>query len=98
MGWAGPFSQDIKPRFSSSSTYYAISKLTDVSLYSTLVFVALVVVAQAQSLNVVNKCTETALLYTQTSYGSIQNNVNVAAGGSHNMGISSQLGRHHQRR
>ncbi|KAH0834885.1 Osmotin thaumatin-like protein [Lanmaoa asiatica] len=59
------------------------------SLLSTLALAALVTVAQAQSLTVVNKCSESVFLYTQTSFGSIANNVNVAAGASANMGISS---------
>jgi len=59
------------------------------SLLSTLALAALVTVAQAQSLTVANKCSESVFLYTQSSYGSINNNVNVAAGASANMGISS---------
>ena len=59
------------------------------SLLSTLALAALAAVAQAQSLNVVNKCTETVFLYTQTSFGTINNNVFVAAGASANLGISS---------
>lgn len=59
------------------------------SLLSALALAALATAAQAQSLNVVNKCSESVFLYTQTSFGSISNNVNVAAGASANMGISS---------
>ncbi|KAG1718742.1 Osmotin thaumatin-like protein [Suillus paluster] len=60
------------------------------SVLSALVLVAAVAtVAQAQSLNVVNSCGESVFLYTQTSYGSVANNVNVAAGQSANLGISS---------
>lgn len=59
------------------------------SLISTLAFAAFVTVAQAQSLTVVNKCSESVFLYTQTSYGSIDNDVTVASGGSANLGISS---------
>lgn len=59
------------------------------SLLSTLALAALVTVAQAQSLTVVNQCGESVFLYTQNSFGSIANNVNVAAGASTNMGISS---------
>ncbi|EGN96340.1 hypothetical protein SERLA73DRAFT_76313 [Serpula lacrymans var. lacrymans S7.3] len=50
---------------------------------------ALAAAANAQSLNVVNKCTESVLLSTQTSFGTINNNVVVAAGASSDMGISS---------
>lgn len=50
---------------------------------------AIVTVAQAQSLNVVNSCSETVFLFTQTSYGSIDNDVTVGAGQSANLGISS---------
>ena len=46
-------------------------------------------VARAQSLTVANHCGESVLLFTQTSFGSIANYVNVGAGGSVNMGISS---------
>lgn len=59
------------------------------SLLSTLALAAFVTAAQAQSLTVLNKCTESVFLYTQTSFGTIQNNVNVAAGASANLGISS---------
>ncbi|KAF9226408.1 Osmotin, thaumatin-like protein [Gyrodon lividus] len=59
------------------------------SLLSALALAALATVATAQSLNVVNKCSESVLLYTQTSFGTINNYVNVAAGASANMGISS---------
>ncbi|KIJ62186.1 hypothetical protein HYDPIDRAFT_94956 [Hydnomerulius pinastri MD-312] len=56
---------------------------------SVLAVVALATVAKAQSLNVVNECGESVLLFTQTSYGTIDNYVNVGAGASTNMGISS---------
>ncbi|KAF8126126.1 Osmotin thaumatin-like protein [Boletus edulis] len=59
------------------------------SLLSTLALAALVTLAQAQSLTVVNKCSESVFLYTQTSFGTIQNNVNVPAGATQNLGISS---------
>ena len=59
------------------------------SLLSILSLAALVTVAQAQSLTVLNKCSKSVFLFTQTSYGSIKNNVNVAVGASVNMGISS---------
>jgi hypothetical protein len=45
--------------------------------------------AAAQSLHVVNKCQFPVFLYTQTSYGSILNNINLAAGATQAMGISS---------
>ncbi|KAH7910748.1 Osmotin thaumatin-like protein [Hygrophoropsis aurantiaca] len=54
-----------------------------------LVSAALATVANAQSLEVVNSCTEGVFLYTQTSFGTIDNNVAVAAGASTNMGIST---------
>jgi hypothetical protein len=56
---------------------------------SALVLAAIVTVAQAQSLTVVNSCSEAVFLYTETSYGTIDNNVNVAVGQSVNLGISS---------
>ncbi|KAG2064346.1 Osmotin thaumatin-like protein [Suillus decipiens] len=56
---------------------------------SALVLAAIVTVAQAQSLNVVNSCSESVFLYTQTSFGSIDNNVTITAGQSSNLGISS---------
>lgn len=59
------------------------------SLLPILALAAVVTVAQAQSLTVDNKCTESVFLYTQNSFGTIDNNVNVAAGTSFNMGISS---------
>ncbi|KAF8137369.1 Osmotin thaumatin-like protein [Boletus edulis] len=48
-----------------------------------------VAVVHAQSLTVVNQCSESVLLFTQTSFGTIDNFVNVGAGASANMGISS---------
>ncbi|KAF7976506.1 hypothetical protein HWV62_6311 [Athelia sp. TMB] len=45
--------------------------------------------ANAQSLHVVNKCSSSVFLFTQTSYGSIDNNVVVAAGATQPMGISA---------
>jgi hypothetical protein len=56
---------------------------------SALILAAIVNVAQAQSLNVVNSCSESVFLYTSTSFGTIDSNVNVAAGQSANLGISS---------
>ena len=60
---------------------------------STLQLLALVAaiaaVTHAQSLTIVNDCSESVLLYTQTSYGSISNYVNVNAGASIDMGIST---------
>ncbi|EIW80080.1 hypothetical protein CONPUDRAFT_145080 [Coniophora puteana RWD-64-598 SS2] len=55
----------------------------------TLAIAAVVSVAQAQSLTVVNSCTESVFLYTQNSDGTIDNDVTVAASGTANMGISS---------
>ncbi|KAI9455394.1 Osmotin thaumatin-like protein [Boletus coccyginus] len=59
------------------------------SLRSTLALTVLMTMAQAQSLTISNKCSKSVFLYTQTSFGSINNNVNIAAGASANMGISS---------
>jgi hypothetical protein len=56
---------------------------------SALVLAAIATLTQAQSLNVVNSCSEAVFLYTQTSFGTVNNNVNVAAGQSANLGISS---------
>jgi hypothetical protein len=58
-------------------------------LTSTLVALAVASVARASSLTVVNKCSEGVLLNTQSSYGTIDNNVNLGAGSTHNMHISS---------
>jgi len=58
-------------------------------LFSTLALTALIAVANAQSLNVVNQCTESVLLYTQSSFGTVNNYVNVAVGATANLGISS---------
>ncbi|EIW80079.1 Osmotin thaumatin-like protein [Coniophora puteana RWD-64-598 SS2] len=55
----------------------------------TLAIAAVVSVAQAQSLTVVNSCSESVFLFTQNSYGTIDNDVTVAAGASVDMGISS---------
>jgi hypothetical protein len=55
-------------------------------LIAAAVFVA---VTNAQSLEVVNNCNENVFLYTQTSFGTINNNIVVSAGASTNMGISS---------
>ncbi|KAE9390917.1 Osmotin, thaumatin-like protein [Gymnopus androsaceus JB14] len=41
-----------------------------------------------QHLSVVNKCHESVFLFTQTSTGTISNDVTLAAGATHNMGIS----------
>jgi hypothetical protein len=46
-------------------------------------------VADAQSLEVVNKCNEDVFLFTQSSFGTIDNNIMVSAGASTDMGISS---------
>ncbi|KIM79056.1 hypothetical protein PILCRDRAFT_10716 [Piloderma croceum F 1598] len=60
-----------------ASAYYLIATAT---------FAA---VTNAQSLEVVNKCSENVFLFTQTSFGTINNNIVVSAGASTNMGISS---------
>lgn len=54
-----------------------------------VVFIVLAAVTDAQSLQVINRCSEDVLLFTQTSTGTIRNNVALAAGKSTNMGISS---------
>lgn len=54
-----------------------------------LALVATAATANAQSLTVVNDCGESLLLFTQTSYGTIDNYVNVGAGASVDMGIST---------
>ncbi|KAG1885016.1 Osmotin thaumatin-like protein [Suillus subluteus] len=59
------------------------------AILSALILAAIVTVAQAQSLTVVNSCTESVFLNTGTSYGTIDNDVTVAAGQSANLGISS---------
>ncbi|EGO04076.1 hypothetical protein SERLA73DRAFT_175820, partial [Serpula lacrymans var. lacrymans S7.3] len=56
---------------------------------SILALATVATAVSAQSLNVVNSCSESVLLFTQTSFGTIDNNVVVAAGASANMGISS---------
>lgn len=45
--------------------------------------------ASAQSLTVVNKCSESVFLFTQTSFGTIDNDVTMAAGATQSLGISS---------
>lgn len=50
---------------------------------------ALAATVSAATLNVVNKCGEQVFLFTQTSFGSISNNLFVASGATQNMGISS---------
>lgn len=59
------------------------------SVLSLLALVAVATTANGQSLTVVNKCSESVLLLTQTSYGSVDNLVNVGAGASVDMGIST---------
>ncbi|KAG9313528.1 Osmotin thaumatin-like protein [Chiua virens] len=56
---------------------------------SLLAVVATAVTANAQSLNVYNQCDQEVLLFTQTSYGSIDNYVYVDAGATVDIGISS---------
>ncbi|GJJ14322.1 hypothetical protein Clacol_008586 [Clathrus columnatus] len=56
--------------------------------YAALVSV-LATAVTAATLNVVNKCNEQVFLFTQTSFGSIANNIFVNAGATQNMGISS---------
>ncbi|KAG1717533.1 Osmotin thaumatin-like protein [Suillus paluster] len=56
---------------------------------SAFILAAIATVAKAQSLTVVNSCSESVFLYTQTSYGSVANNINVSSGRSANLGISS---------
>jgi hypothetical protein len=58
-------------------------------LSSAIVAAAIATTAGAQSLTVVNSCDEEVFLFTQTSYGSISNDVYVAAGASVNMDIST---------
>lgn len=45
--------------------------------------------ASAQSLTVVNKCSESVFLFTQTSFGTIDNDVTMAAGATQSLSISS---------
>lgn len=59
------------------------------SALSLVAVAALAVVANSQSLQVVNKCSEDVFLFTQSSFGTIDNNVVVSAGATTNMGISS---------
>ena len=54
-----------------------------------LSLVAFAAYATAQSVTVVNQCSESVFLFTQTSFGTISNDVTVAAGATQNMGISS---------
>jgi hypothetical protein len=61
-----------------ASAYYLIATAT---------FAAAVI--NAQSLEVVNKCSENIFLFTQTSFGTVNNKIVVSAGASTNMGISS---------
>ncbi|KIJ25176.1 hypothetical protein M422DRAFT_56105 [Sphaerobolus stellatus SS14] len=58
----------------------------NVSLIVAAVFIAQ---AHAATLNVVNKCNKPVFLFTQSSQGTIANNVNLAAGATKNMGISA---------
>lgn len=61
------------------------------NMLSSLLLIAAAAVgsASAQSLKVVNQCPDTVFLFTQTSYGSIANNVQVAAGATQDMAIST---------
>ncbi|EIW77976.1 Osmotin thaumatin-like protein [Coniophora puteana RWD-64-598 SS2] len=54
-----------------------------------LAVAAVAAVANATSLKVVNKCSESVMLFSQSSYGTIDNNVNVAKGATRDMHISS---------
>jgi hypothetical protein len=54
-----------------------------------IVLATFATIAEAQSLQVVNMCSEGVLLFTQTSFGTINNNVVLAAGASTNMAVSS---------
>lgn len=54
-----------------------------------LLAIVFATVADAQSLQVVNKCSVDVFLFTQTSTGTIKNDVSLAAQGSADMGISS---------
>lgn len=56
---------------------------------SVIAAAAFAAAVKATSLTVVNRCNEEVLLFTQTSFGSINNNVQIGAGGSANLGISS---------
>ncbi|EIM81189.1 Osmotin thaumatin-like protein [Stereum hirsutum FP-91666 SS1] len=53
------------------------------------VIAAVAALVHAQSLNVVNSCPHPVFLYMQSSFGTIDNNVAVAAGQSANLHISS---------
>ncbi|EIW84245.1 Osmotin thaumatin-like protein [Coniophora puteana RWD-64-598 SS2] len=59
------------------------------SAFRALSIAAIAAVASAQSVNVVNKCSDAVTLFTQSSFGTIDNNVNVAAGATNDMHISS---------
>lgn len=71
------------------------------SALSLVVLASLAAIAIAQSLQVINKCSEGVLLFTQTSTGTINNNIVLAAGATTDMGISSNwdgavnVGMHH---
>ncbi|KAF8523679.1 Osmotin thaumatin-like protein [Hysterangium stoloniferum] len=60
---------------------------------SRLIFVGILVTllnhTMAASLNIVNKCNQQVFLFTQSSSGTIANNVVVGAGATRNMGISA---------
>jgi len=60
-----------------------------ISALLSIVLATLATIAEAQSLQVANMCSEGVLLFTQTSFGTINNNIVLAAGASTDMGISS---------
>ena len=76
------------PAVQVSLTNFAFSSSLMLTL-SVLGLMATAATATAESLAVVNRCSESVLLYTQTSFGSIANYVNVDAGAAVNMGIST---------
>ena len=67
----------------------ALLDLAMAPIFTSAILSTLLVSAAAQSLNVVNQCGEEVFLFTQTSFGTIANNLQVPAGATQNMGISS---------
>lgn len=72
------------------SLYYpptCLHKMT--RLFNFTLISALATIVSAQTLNVVNKCSQSVFLNTVSSSGTIANDVTLAAGATKNMGISS---------
>ena len=75
--------------FSTHSIQVSDSSTMSFKFTSLLIFTITAANVAGQSLSVTNKCDYSVFLFTQTSDGTVSNDLTVAAGASQDMGISS---------